>query len=204
MAYEPMLVLVGSLMLVQSAEACSRALARPTEARAHNLGELVAGVQVHCDAVAPGSGLGYGAAVTRTLIVSRDTICSLLEAHASMAAWYYQLSNALRAAGAEVEPPNEQLRLAFIQQIGTHFQDLGEVARSIAHPRPYIPPPAFVPPPGVGADAEPTAGASPEPDTAAASPALLEPATDATATAAPTSGAVPPPPLVDPKKVRYE
>jgi hypothetical protein len=168
--------------------------------------------------------------VTSTLIVSRDTIGSLLEAHASMAAWYYQLSNALRAAGASVEPPDEQLRLAFVQQIGTHFPDLGEVARSIDHPRPYIPPPAFVPPPGTGTDVPSAAGAGADAAAATASPAGLEPPLSATATAGPQTdattrsaqtgqsatprsdvppstpphGAVPPPPLVDPKKVRYE
>jgi hypothetical protein len=165
--------------------------------------------------------------VTRTLIVSRDTICSLLEAHASMAAWYYQLSNALRAAGANVDPPDEAFRLAFVQQIGTHFPDLGEVARSIEHPRPYIPPPAFVPPAALAAGAPPfppaeqelAAGASPQVTQAAATtPALIQ--TDESTTSpehplaprpiseappsTPPQGAVPPPPLVDPKKVRYE
>ena len=183
--------------------------------------------------MAPGAGLGYGAAVTKTIIVSRDTISSLLEAHASMAAWYYQLSNALRATGANVEPPDEQLRLAFVQQIGTHFPDLGEVARTIDHPRPYVPPPAFVPPPGAGTDAQPAAAATAdtaEPQAANASHSELEPGLGAAATpglptappvgtsepqaapgpisdvppSTPPHGAVPPPPLVDPKKVRYE
>jgi hypothetical protein len=151
--------------------------------------------------------------VPSTLIVSRDTISSLLEAHASMAAWYYQLSNALRAAGVSVEPPDEPLRLAFVQQIGTHFPDLGEVARTIAHPRPYIPPPAFVPPPGEGPDAEPTAARAAEPPAVSAPPVALEPEIGTAAVPGPISdvppstpphGAVPPPPLVDPKKVRYE
>jgi len=144
--------------------------------------------------VAASAAVGYGRPVPKTLIVSRDTICSLLEAHASMAAWYYQLYNALRAAGAGAEPPDERLRLAFLQQIGTHFPDLGEVARSIDHPRPYIPPPAFVP----------SAGEGPEPAAGDAEPPAVPDAAPTESASTPPPGAVPPPPIVDPKKVRYE
>ena len=156
-------------------------------------------------AVARSAGLRYGASVTRTLIVARDTISSLLEAHASLAAWYYQLSNALRAAGAGVEPPDEPLRLAFVQQLGAHFPELAEVTRSIEHPRPYIPPPAFVPSPSAGAPVPSETAAPAGPPVSNETAAPLAPPTQSSAAtpSTPPEGAVPPP-LVDPKKVRYE
>ena len=155
--------------------------------------------------MAPRASVGYGGPVTRTLIVAHETVCRLLEAHASMAAWYHQVSGALRAAGGSVEPPDEPLRLAFIQQIGTHFPDLAEVARGIEHPRAYIPPPAFVPRAGTATDEEPAPAAPAQAGTSsrpADPPAAAVPAAT-TVPSTPPHGAVAPPPLVDPNKVRY-
>jgi hypothetical protein len=160
--------------------------------------------------------LRYVGRVARPLIVSQDTVCSLLEAHASLAAWYYKLADALRAKGEGVEPPDEAERLAYLQQIGAHFPEVAEVARTIQHPRPYLPPPAVLAAPAVVA-APPVPNAETGP-ALPAMPALVpgapragmvaeaEPATPAQSGAGAGSSAPPPPPppLVDPSKVKYD
>jgi hypothetical protein len=115
-------------------------------------------------------------AVAKTVILSEETAQNLIEAHASLAAWYYQLSDALRRAGAPVEAPSEEQRRAFVTQLATHFPELAAVARAITAPRPYLPPPAAV--------GDPPAAAAGEPSPAATLPY--------------------PPPVVDPSRVKYE
>lgn len=78
--------------------------------------------------------------------MSDETIRQLIEAHASMAAWFYHLSAAIHTAAVPVEPPSLELRRAFVTQLGEHFPELGAIAASITEPRPYVPPPAFAPP----------------------------------------------------------
>ncbi len=133
--------------------------------------------------------------MTRTHILSHETVCQLLEAHASLAAWYYQLSDALRATGETAEPPSEQHRKAFLEQLAGLYPELAEVARGIEQPQPYLPPPALVMP-----------AAAPSPSAAEeVAPAAAE-ADEATSVGgAETSSAqavVPPvPPLVEPAAV---
>jgi hypothetical protein len=135
--------------------------------------------------LAPTKRLRYGRAVARTVILSEDTMSALLEAHASLAAWYYRMAGALRAAGTGVEPPSDDERRAFLAQLGEQFPEVAAVARAITSPRPYLPPPAF-PAPARVTENEGVVVAPPPP--AAAS----EPTMPA------------PPPPVDPAKVRYE
>ncbi len=84
--------------------------------------------------------------MAKTYILSQDTLCSLLEAHASLAAWYYQLTNALRDAEGNAQAPDEQQRLAFLSQLASQYPELAEAAQSIAQPRPYDPPPTVTVP----------------------------------------------------------
>jgi hypothetical protein len=171
--------------------------------------------------------LGIVETVTKTLILSHETACRLLEAHASMAAWYYQLTDALRAAGGQAEPPDGEKLKAFIEQLASHFPELAEAARSIDQPRPYIPPPVFaapaVPPPAP-ADAvappaapldtnQPATPAPPPPVAPAQVPDVVTtpaepPAADGASSHVGQAGGgddpVAPPPMVDPKKVRYD
>jgi hypothetical protein len=151
-----------------------------------------------------------------TVILSDETVKHLLEAHASMAAWYYQMADALRRANAGVEPPSEAQRRAFVVQLGQHFPELGQVAQKLTNPRPYVPPPAMpapasvmenegvtvpAPPPDHIATPEriPTAGqrAAPPPS---APPPSTPPDPGAQGSVLPP----PPPMIVDPTKVRYE
>lgn len=133
-----------------------------------------------------------------TLIVSQDTASELLEAYASLAAWHFQLSDALRAAGGTVAPPSEAQRLAFLKQCSQTWPELAAVAGSIPHPRPYAPPPAFVAPEPAG-DAPAAAPAQ----TDAAPLAQAQPAWTPEPRAQAPSPALAPPPIVDPTKVKY-
>ena len=85
--------------------------------------------------------LRYVSPVASTVIVSSETLRNLIEAHASLAAWYYQMSDALRSVGAAVEPPSDEQRSAFVTQLAGHFPELAAVAESVTTVRPYVPPP---------------------------------------------------------------
>ncbi|MBW2522684.1 MAG: hypothetical protein JRI23_00850 [Deltaproteobacteria bacterium] len=154
--------------------------------------------------------------MTKTLILSHETTRQLLEAHASLAAWYYQLTDALRAAGGQAEPPSDAQRKAFLEQVAGHFPEIAEVARSIDDPRPYVPPPVFaapaVPPPAPAEVTAPPAAETPAGEPGEPPPPDVVPpeVSDASPPEAPPpagaadADAVAPPPMVDPKKVRYD
>lgn len=154
--------------------------------------------------------------MAQTVILSDETVRNLIEAHASLAAWYYQLSAALRAAGAEVEAPTDDQRRAFVEQFAAHYPELASAAQSIETPRPYVPPPVVPAPAAVveneGVEikeppkdliAAPAPVPQPEPAPPPVAPA--EPGQEADGTAPSSGGAAPaPPPMVDPSKVKYE
>lgn len=136
----------------------------------------------------------------------------MVEAHASLAAWYYQMAEALHSAGARVEPPSEQQRRAYVSQMGSHFPEIAHVTRTVTEPRAYVPPPVIPAPAAVmeneGVIAKPPPP-SPPPD-GTLEPARLhsttaEPRQDQATTApgANVPAAPPPPPIVDPSKVKY-
>ncbi|MEM1032913.1 MAG: hypothetical protein AAGN82_21385 [Myxococcota bacterium] len=142
----------------------------------------------------------------KTVIVSDETIRLLLEAHASMAAWYYQLAEAVQRAGVGVTPPTDEGRRAHLAQVGRHFPELAATATAIEHPRPYIPPPVLAAPPAVSDDpalaaARPSTMSAP-PGVPSSTPPEEEPTVDATAPArdpsAPTSEPLRGPPLEPP------
>jgi hypothetical protein len=85
----------------------------------------------------------------RTTILSTDTLSALLEAHASMAAWYYELWAAARDGRAPAMPSDEARR-AHLERVASEFPEVAAVARAIPAPRMYVPaPPAVAPPPAV-------------------------------------------------------
>lgn len=124
----------------------------------------------------------------KNVIVSEETLRDLLEAHASLSAWYYELSAALRAAGAAPPAPTDAKRAAFIERMATDFPEIGHIARSIKAPRMYVPPPpAFDP--GAYRPVEHDASAPappPPPEPEPAAPALP-----------------PMPAMVDPSKLKF-
>lgn len=155
----------------------------------------------------------------KTVIVSDETIRQLLEAHASMAAWYYQMADALRDAGVGVHPPSEARRKAYIAQLATHHPELSAIAHTIDTPRPYVPPPVVDAPAEVkeneGVELKPppdshleTPAMVPSEEPAEPSPKELSPpveAPNAPPAASEAPSEVPPPPaIVDPNKVKYE
>ncbi len=124
------------------------------------------------------------AAVAKTVIVSDETVRQLIEAYASMAAWFYQMSEVLRSAGMGVEPPSDAQRRAYVAQAAGLFPEVAAVASGLTAPRAYIPPPAI---------AAPTSVTENEGVEIKAPPADLPPVDAGPA----------PPPMVDPNKVRY-
>lgn len=147
--------------------------------------------------------------MAKTVILSEETVSTLLEAHASLAAWYYEL---VRALQSQTPPtmPDEATRLAFLARLAQDFPEIAATARNIKAPRTYVPPPpAFAVPPAPAAvapaaasppAAPPPAGPAGPPPAAPAPP----PAPAAAAPAAPPAPGVAPPPLVLPGTVKYE
>ncbi|MCC6552243.1 MAG: hypothetical protein IT372_04375 [Polyangiaceae bacterium] len=168
----------------------------------------------------------------KNVIVSEDTLRDLLEAHASLSAWYYELWSALRRANASANAPDDAARAAFVERMASDFPEVASVARSIRIPRMFVPPPPGIAAPfsAGGGAAEPAAPAAGEPATA------IEPATarvrelsgqqrqsapgapppgqeepgfgaegDARRPGAPSAEpGISPPPLVIPSQVKYE
>ena len=128
----------------------------------------------------------------KNVIVSEQTLRDLLEAHASLSAWYYELWAALRA-GTAPRPPDDAARSAFVERLASDFPEIASVARAIQVPRMFVPPPPSyaVPPAAVES---PLAESRAEP-----SPAAVAPAPQPTA-----DPGIAPPPIVVPDKVKYE
>jgi hypothetical protein len=161
----------------------------------------------------------------KNVIISEQTVRDLLEAHASLSAWYYELWAAIRG-GTTPHPPDDAARTAFVERLATDFPEIASVARAIQVPRMFVPPPpSFAVPSAAGSAAEPPGGdaAAPPPQVApapveeAASPApavssiavsnaVLDAAPVSTPEAAPeaASPAIAPPPFVVPSQVKYE
>jgi len=149
--------------------------------------------------------------VAKTVIVSDETIRRLIEAPASMAAWYYQMSDALRNAGAGVAPPSDAMRKAYVAAFAQHFPELAHVAQTISEPQAYVPPPA-VPIPAQVVENEGIVVAPP-PDDHLATPDMIAGAEPAPAPPpaapeqpqqAPAAELPAPPAIVDPTKVKYD
>jgi hypothetical protein len=143
----------------------------------------------------------------KNIIVSEDTIRDLLEAHASLSAWYYELWSALRRANASSNAPDDAARAAFVERMASDFPEVASVARSIRVPRMFVPPPPViaVPPPAAGA-AESGSPVPGEPTTVIepASARLRELTGQQRASTPGEEPGIAPPPLVIPSEVKYE
>lgn len=129
----------------------------------------------------------------RNVIVSEETVRDLLEAHASLSAWYYELWAALRAANASARTPDDAARAAFVERLVGEFPEVAAVAKTIRVPRMYVP----APPPARVEAASPGPSVD-EPAT------LVEPAQARVREQPQAAQDEPaPPPMVDPKSVRY-
>jgi hypothetical protein len=157
----------------------------------------------------------------KNIIVSEDTVRDLLEAHASLSAWYYELSAALRAAQGTARSPDDQARAAFVERLAQDFPEVAAVARSIRVPRMFVPPPpamATRPLEEQSGDEQSTliepaqarfrtTGSNPPVDGDTADAAARAPTPGPAAGAPPPAAGTPPvaapPPVVDPSKVKY-
>jgi hypothetical protein len=135
----------------------------------------------------------------RNLIVSEDTIRDLLEAHASLAAWYYELSAGLRAAGGSARTPDDATRMAFIQRLADDFPEISAVARTIRNPRMFIPPPPALP----SAKAGP-GGPEDMPTAIEPAPARMREGSNRPGPIEPAPADPAPPPHVNPSNVKYD
>src|SRR5262249_29829292 len=102
---------------------------------------------------------------------------------------------ALRATNTRPPTPDDAARSAFVERLASDFPEVASVAKQIRVPRQFVPaPPAVVPRPPVAE----------EPET------LIEPAQRRIRERAPAkeqakgTPAPAPPPLVDPKNVKYD
>lgn len=84
--------------------------------------------------------------MNRTVILSSETVSNLLEAHASLAAWYHAFAAASQS-GTPVQTPDVAKRVAFLERAAIDFPELASVARAIEAPRLYVPPPPLAAPP---------------------------------------------------------
>ncbi len=132
----------------------------------------------------------------KNVILPEQTVRDLLEAYASLAAWYYQLWGAVRSANGTAEPPSEQARAAFIARLAQDYPEIAALARTITEPRPFVPPPPALPSPYAELDKgteEPTTVIEP-------APARLR---EMKASDPPPAGLTPPP-FVAPGTVKYK
>jgi hypothetical protein len=147
-------------------------------------------------------------AMGRNVIVSEETVRDLLEAHASLSAWYYELWAALRAANATANTPDDAARGAFVERLVVEFPEVAAIARTIHTPRMYVPapPPAGSPTPVASAPPhvdEPATLVEPAPARVRGAMAAAAEEHAAPPSKPPPSEVPPPPPLVDPASVKY-
>ena len=83
----------------------------------------------------------------KNVILPEQTVRDLLEAYASLSAWYYQLWGAVRSANGNPEPPTEQARAAFLSRLAHDYPEIAAIAKDIPRPRPFVPPPPALPAP---------------------------------------------------------
>lgn len=145
----------------------------------------------------------YAARMGRNVIVSEETLRDLLEAHASLSAWYYELWASLRVADGVARAPDDAARVAFVEHLAVEFPEIAAVARGIRVPRMYVPPPPPAPSAGPGTSDQPTVI---EPAAARIREREgREPAAPEAKAVDPAEPAEPaPPPMVDPASVRYD
>ncbi len=153
--------------------------------------------------------------MAKTVILSEETIRNLIEAHASMAAWHYQMSDALHRAGVTAQAPSDEQRRARVAQVAMHYPEVATVAQTISAPRAFVPPPVIAAPAAVVQNEGVVV--APPPEDHLATPAMIDPVEPESApkSSAPSSQPAPPstlpksvhppePPIVDPSKVKYD
>lgn len=159
----------------------------------------------------------------KNIIVSEETIRDLLEAHASLCAWYYELSAGLRAANGAARTPDDTTRAAFVDRLAHDYPEIAAVAKSIRIPRMFVPaPPSIMPPMRAAGELEGEQSTLIEPALARRRESGTQPAVSMSIADDPTltegnappsappisspspSAPIAPPALVIPSKVKYD
>ena len=78
--------------------------------------------------------------MARTVIMSEDTVRALLEANASLAAWYHEFVRASREQ-TPVGTPGDLTRKAFLDRLAAEHPEVASVVASMGVPPVYVPPP---------------------------------------------------------------
>jgi hypothetical protein len=81
----------------------------------------------------------------RTVILSEETLRALLEANASLAAWYHEFVRASREQ-TPVQTPGDVTRKAFLDRLATEHPEVAALVSQMGTPSVFVPPPlAFAP-----------------------------------------------------------
>lgn len=119
--------------------------------------------------------LMYRGGMGKNIIVSEATLRDLLEAQASLSAWYYELSAALRASGGTANVPGDRTRKAHLDRLAADYPEVAAIARDIVVPRPFVPAPVIAAPADLN-EVEPLpARGEPPPEPAFAPPPMVLP-----------------------------
>lgn len=78
--------------------------------------------------------------MARTVIMSEDTVRALLEANASLAAWYHEFVRASREQ-TPVSTPGDVTRKAFLDRLAQDHPEVASVVSTMGVPPVYVPPP---------------------------------------------------------------
>jgi hypothetical protein len=136
-------------------------------------------------------------AMPRTVILSEETLRALLEANASLAAWYHEFVRASREQ-TPVSTPGDVTRKAFLDRLAAEHPEVAQVVSTMQVPPIYVPPP-------LGS----SFGAFPNPNQAAGGYGQPQPSAQYGQPSygqAPPSGGSPDdgrPPMVNPRLVKY-
>ncbi|MCC6523625.1 MAG: hypothetical protein IT373_13300 [Polyangiaceae bacterium] len=139
--------------------------------------------------------------MAKTVIVSQETLRALVEAHAALAAWYYEQSGALQRAGvAAATQPAAAERRAHLRQLALDFPEIGGFVATLDDVPPHVPTPVVSAPPtpteNAGLAATPAPPPPPPPDPP-------DPEGEHGPPSTPPNSMIAPPAFVDPHKVKY-
>lgn len=76
----------------------------------------------------------------RTVILSEETLRALLEANASLAAWYHEFVRASREQ-TPVNTPGDVTRKAFLDRLAVEHPEVAALVSTMQVPPVYVPPP---------------------------------------------------------------
>jgi hypothetical protein len=92
--------------------------------------------------------------MAKTLTLSEETVRELVEAHATLSAWFLVLHRAVQTAGGTVRAPTDAERRACLERMAIDYPDVAEVVLAVEVPKLFRPRPLESP----RADSDPSDG----------------------------------------------